>query len=107
MRYEPTTITVALHSPNEPANVRTSSFKINLGYETIVYITPRAKEIDESGRTLSIQERKCRLIEENNDLKVFKIYTQEACLLECKINMATSKCGCTPWNYLPMEVSIS
>ena len=71
-----------------------------------MYITPKGREIDVSGKELDETQRICRLTEENSELKIFKKYTQEACLFECKLNMAASKCGCIPWNYPMIFVSV-
>ena len=97
---KPTTIAVSLHNPNHPANIRTNSFNLPLGYSTKVYITPTAREIDESGKALSEKQRGCRLNVDNQNLTIFQVYTQESCVLECKIRQAYQRCGCVPWNYL-------
>ena len=96
---------VTLHNPMEPANLRSKSFSIPLGYSTIVYITPQVRTIDESALDLTESERGCRLKNDANALKIFKIYSKESCLLECKIKKAYNKCGCFPWNYPIMEGS--
>ena len=79
---------------------RKKSFTIPLGYSTTVYITPKATEIDEDGEKLPEEKRNCRLEKDNQNLGQYKLYTKEACLLECKINQAHQHCGCFPWNYL-------
>ena len=84
--------------------LRSNSFSIPLGYSTIVYITPKVREIDSSAAGLQEAERGCRLSQEASDLNIFKIYTKEGCLLECKIEQAYRKCGCFPWNYPIIEV---
>ena len=96
---KPINVAVTLHNPREPANIRTNSFKIPLGHSTNVYIIPKAREIDESGTSLSEEQRGCRLNSENKALNIFQVYTQEACIMECKIRQANQKCGCFPWNY--------
>ena len=96
---------VSLHNPLEPANIRSNSFSIPLGYKTIVYITPKVREIDSSAASLSESERGCRVSKETNDLSIFKTYTKEGCLLECMIKQAYDKCKCVPWNYPIVEVS--
>ena len=48
---------------------------------------------------LSEERRKCRYRKDNNGLKLFRQYSQDACQLECVIEMATEKCGCVPWDY--------
>ena len=97
---KPISIPVSLHNPKEPANIRSKSFKIPLGHSTIVYITPKAREIDDSGKELSEVQRGCRLAEDTQNLDIFNIYSQEACLLECLFKEAYQRCGCFPWNYL-------
>ena len=95
---------VSLHNPLEPANMRSNSFSIPLGYSTVVYITPKVREIDESAASLSESERGCRLSTDASGLDIFKIYSREGCLLDCKIKQAYTKCGCFPWNYPIVEV---
>ena len=85
-------------------SLRSNSFSIPLGYSTIVYITPKVREIDSSAAGLQEAERGCRLSQEASNLNSFKIYTKEGCLLECKIEQAYKKCGCFPWNYPIIEV---
>ena len=97
---------VSLHNPIEPANVRSKGFEIPLGHSTIVYITPKARDIDESGKELSEHQRGCRLVKDTHGLKIFKVYTKEACHLECMINQAYERCGCFPWSYLVTKVRI-
>ena len=95
---------VSLHNPLEPANMRSNSFSILLGYFTIVYITPKVREIDDSAASLAESERGCRLSQDSSGLDIFKLYSKEGCLLECKIKQAYAKCGCFPWNYPIIEV---
>ena len=96
---------VSLHNPLEPSNMRSNSFSIPLGYSTVVYITPKVREIDSSAASLSESERGCRLSKDASGLDIFKIYSKEGCLLECQIKQAYKKCGCFPWNYPIIEVS--
>ena len=97
---KPINIQVSLHNPREPGNIRSKSFQIPLGHSTKVYITPKAREIDDSGKDLSEDQRGCRLSEDSEELDVHNIYSQEACHLECMIKQAYQRCGCFPWNYL-------
>ena len=103
---QPKKVSVTLHNPNEPGNLRSKSFEIPLGQTTTVYITPKAREIDEIGKTLKENQRNCRLVEDNSELEIFKVYTQEACLFECKIKIAANKCGCIPWSFPLLNVSL-
>ena len=99
LSLKPTTVKVSLHNPKEPANLRSNVFSIPLGHSTTVYVTPKARELDDSGKELTEMQRGCRLSEKSEDLDIFNIYTQEACLFECKMKLAMRKCGCFPWDY--------
>ena len=99
VKKEPIEVSVSLHDPKEPADLRTSSLRIPLGHFTTVYVTPRARHIDESGKKLTEQQRNCRLEEETEKLNIFNTYTRAACLLECKLQYSLGKCGCLPWDY--------
>ncbi len=48
---------------------------------------------------LSLEKRNCKFHSENEDLRIFSKYTQEACKFECQLTQAEAKCGCVPWNY--------
>ena len=104
--YKPRKIKVTLHEPKEPANIRSKSFNIPLGQSSRVYIFPKATRIDESGKALTEDQRECRLSEDNKDLDIFNIYTQEGCIQECKIRQAFEACGCIPWDYLTVKVCL-
>ena len=103
-KLKPRTITITLHNPKEVADVRSGSFKVPLGYTTIVYITPKARAIDKSGRELTESERNCRLNEDTTMLNIFNVYTKASCMFECKMKHSMKRCGCQPWNY-PLTMS--
>ena len=98
-KKQPTEISVSLHNPVEPADIRTNSFEIPLGYSTIVYITPKATEVDGDGKKLKEEQRNCRLNEKSETLNIFNVYTKVGCLFECNLKHAMKRCGCVPWNY--------
>ena len=98
-KKQPTKISVSLHNPVEPADIRTNSFEIPLGHSTIVYITPKAIEIDKDGKELTESQRNCRLNEQIELLNIFNVYTKVGCLFECNLKLAMERCGCVPWNY--------
>ena len=100
--HKPKEILVSLHNPNEPADtffIPASSIKIPLGYSTTFFITPKARDIDESGKDLEETKRNCRLSEDTKDLDIFNVYSKVACLFECKMRLSMKRCGCVPWNY--------
>ena len=54
---------------------------------------------------LSEVRRNCRFRTENQGLKLFKQYSQNSCMFECHLAMATQNCGCVPWDYPHFERS--
>lgn len=104
LAIKPQYVSVSLHNPKEPANTRSGSFKVPLGYSTTFLITPKARKIDESGKELSENQRSCRLDEDTETLDIFKIYTRSACLFECKLKYSLQRCGCIPWEY-PLQIN--
>ena len=104
LKLKPTMVSLTIHNPKEIADIRTKSFQIPLGSSTIVYITPKAREIDKSGMELSETQRKCRLNDETRSLDIFNLYTRTSCLFECKMKYALKNCGCQPWNY-PLNIN--
>ena len=97
--FEPKEVKVSLHNPKEPADIRSKSFNIPLGFSTTVYITPKARIIDKDGKLLTEPQRSCRLDEDTDLLDIFMVYTKSACMMECKMKYAERRCGCVPWNY--------
>ena len=83
LSLKPKKVTVSLHNPKEPADMRSSSFTIPLGHYTTVYITPKARKIDESGKDLSEDQRHCKLNNEIRELNIFNTYTRAVCMFEC------------------------
>ena len=99
---KPKKILVSLHNPQEPADAKfqpSTSIPIPGGHTTTVLFTPRAREIDDSGKELTESQRDCRLKEDSGKLDIFNLYSRTACLLECKMKYASRICGCTPWNF--------
>ena len=63
-------------------------------------VAPSVLKADQQVKdAIDVDRRECRFPEENKSLKVFKSYSRQACLLECRTEKATNLCGCTPWNY--------
>ena len=88
-----------VHDPKTPANLLTEGIEISLGYETTITITPKVLETTDNAKDLKPAKRKCKMRNENQDLKIFKAYSQEACSFECGLKEAHRQCGCIPWNY--------
>ena len=99
INQKPKTILVVLHDPSEPANIRSRSLEVPLGYSSKVYITPEATVTDVSAHAMPEKDRNCRLRGETGGLEIFKTYSREACTLECQLKQAVESCGCQPWDF--------
>ncbi|KAJ9579992.1 hypothetical protein L9F63_004375, partial [Diploptera punctata] len=61
-----------------------------------IEITPSMTESSLGVRALSIAQRKCLFPDEAN-LKYFRTYTEENCLMECRLDYIEKICGCHPY----------
>lgn len=52
----------------------------------------------EGARQLTIKQRKCVFPDEIT-LVTDKIYTFSACMIQCRMDICKSLCGCVPWFY--------
>ena len=98
-RMKPKPVAVVLHDPSQPGNILTKSLEIPLGHSSKVYITPTATVTDQTAMTLSERKRNCRLRSEAGGLKIFQLYSREACIFECQMEQAVERCGCYPWDF--------
>ena len=93
---------LAIHQPNETGDIRGWSNKIiNVpsGQITTIRINLSEQKSKESIRHLPIEKRGCRFSDESEILSSFKLYSKINCLLDCKMKIAESFCGCRPWDY--------
>ncbi|TRY68635.1 hypothetical protein TCAL_08884 [Tigriopus californicus] len=90
---------IAVHDPSTPANFRSGGVEIKPGYLSSFLITPVQTVTTKAALALEASQRSCRSKTENHGMKIFKMYSQEACVLECKITYGSTECGCVPWNY--------
>jgi amiloride-sensitive sodium channel len=61
-----------------------------------VEVTPSVTESSPNVRALSISDRHC-LFPDELRLSVFNTYTQQNCLLECRLKNIANYCGCYPY----------
>jgi len=52
----------------------------------------------EDFRQMFLEDRKCRLPDESDNLFMFKSYSKSACKFECASNTAVDTCLCKPWS---------
>ena len=94
-----TEFTLGVHDPSFPADLRGESIKVRTGYETTIMLTPKVLYTTPDAEQMSLSKRHCQKSSESSNLKIFKQYSREACVLECALEEALRRCGCTPWNY--------
>ena len=104
---EPLPFKVSIHDPMSVGDIKSSGFEVMPGYVTTFLITPTQIVSSESTMQLPPSKRICLFQHENNDLTLFKVYSQSNCMFECKLNMAYNKCHCIPWNYPHLNDSLN
>ena len=94
----PSKFMLGISNTNEYFDLQKSRKIIPAGYKLTISI--QAMEIVPSNgmKDVSIESRNCRLPDENQDLKIFKIYSKPACEFEFRLFEAQEICNCVPWN---------
>ncbi|XP_047996395.1 uncharacterized protein LOC125234230 [Leguminivora glycinivorella] len=93
---------VYVHSPDEIALSTTPSYTFDTeGYVYFGYRVWTAK-ISEKLRNTPVYIRKCRYLDEPLT-KRYPVYSYNHCLVECRIRMIQTLCGCVPHFYKPLD----
>ena len=97
--------TVGIHDPSIPANLRGEGIKVRTGFETTIRVTPSVHHTTNKAQDMDFRDRQCLSSNEGEiaGLRIYRQYSREACILECSLGKAASRCGCTPWNYPSVE----
>jgi len=86
-------VVMNLHLPNElPTNMHSEKL-LRFSSTSLLKITARVKQSDETLKNFRLEERGCYFEGEHN-LKYFKSYTKLNCEYECLINFTYKHCGC-------------
>ncbi|XP_063627455.1 uncharacterized protein LOC134798958 [Cydia splendana] len=93
---------VYVHSPDEIALSTTPSYTFDTeGYVYFGYRVWTAK-ISDTLRHVPVSIRKCRYLDEPLT-KRYPVYSYNHCLVECRIRMIQTLCGCVPHFYKPLD----
>ncbi len=96
-----------LHDPSIVPNIRKETFKLVPGTVYDISVVPSAIRTTDDGLKLQPSSRDCKAKYESDDLNIFNIYSQSACIFECQLKMAINKCHCSNWDYPVYNDSIS
>ena len=69
--------------------------------------TPIGQRSTKNFKSLSENDRKCKLDDELDENSMFKIYTKANCMYECEIDMAYKACQCIPWDFFHLMINQS
>ncbi|XP_022131157.2 pickpocket protein 11-like [Pieris rapae] len=92
---------VYIHSPDEIITSTTPSYNIDIEAAVSFGLSVWTTRISEELRVTSLRIRKCRFINEATNDR-YPIYSYSHCLLECRINVIKTLCGCIPHFYKPL-----
>ena len=87
-------------------DVTGTSVDIKVGYISTFLIKPSQIVTSETTKEMEKEKRKCRFHDENN-LMLFKDYSQANCKFECQLKAAYEKCHCVPWDYPHLNDSMA
>ena len=94
----PSTFHFGLSSSNEYFNLQGSSKVIPAGHRIRWNVQVMEIVPTESMKDISINSRKCRFPDENEELTIFKTYSKPACEFEYRLEKTQSICKCVPWD---------
>lgn len=85
---------IIFHSPDEYPNSKMHSNVISFDSLTDIILSPSIHKIDDRIKSLSVDTRQCYL-EDERQLKYYKIYNKHNCEQECLLNMTLSLVNCS------------
>lgn len=88
---------VLLHSPDDAPLVSKQFVRIPMGKEVLIAVKPNMITTSAGIAEYHPHRRQCYLNDERQ-LKFFKIYSQNNCELECLTNFTMQKCGCVKFS---------
>lgn len=88
---------ILLHTPGEVPQVSKNFIRISALDEMLIAAKPDMITTANDLRIHSAEERQCYLENERN-LRYFKVYTQSNCELECLANFTLQSCGCVKFS---------
>ena len=92
---------ISVHSPFQLADLESAVFKLEPGWTYTMVVDPSVVETDQGALAMDPETRGClSAVDDGHGLKAFRRYTQASCLFECHLRVASSRCNCTPWDYL-------
>ncbi|XP_072939809.1 sodium channel protein Nach-like [Epargyreus clarus] len=89
---------VYIHSPLEVPDISTKYEHSAKSFYMKIYVTAMTVYTSAEAAKLSIQQRRCRYLHENN-LRHNTIYTYNMCRMECRIRLSLKYCKCVPHFY--------
>ncbi len=98
---------ITLHDPSTVPDTQNEAILLRPGKLHQISLVPSTVITDQSALDLSPSKRECLGRSESEDLKVFRTYSQTACLLECQLRIAIDACNCSAWNYPVLDESVS
>ena len=97
-----------LHNSNEiPALLSPDTFSVKLKKSKealsvqsfFTKVKVEAYDAQDGIRGVDFHKRQCRFEDEVEGLEMFSTYSEQNCLYECRLKVATIHCHCVPWNY--------
>jgi len=101
-------VKLLVHDPSAYPELQSKALAIGSGQE--VFVTTNAAHTDASNRirNFAVSARNCLFDDErdepNSQVTMFKFYSEENCLLECRARHLINRCGCLPYYYPRLDI---
>ena len=76
------------------------SITLTPGHEYIIELDSHGQMSTDDFKTMSLEQRHCRLDKEVLEYSTHPIYTSENCKYDCFVKMAFDTCKCIPWDFV-------
>ena len=92
---------------HDPMQLPELAINVKAGYISTIRITPSQTVTSPDTLHMPKEHRGCQFQHENDDMTIFKVYTEANCNFECKLKIALENCHCMPWDYPHFNDSVA
>ncbi|KAF5270640.1 hypothetical protein FQA39_LY01378 [Lamprigera yunnana] len=92
---------IILHQPAQVPITKGGYFRVGLNQDVMAAVRPNMMRTSDELKKYTAHERNCHFVTDKQ-LRFFKVYNQQDCLLECLTNHTLKACGCVEF-YMPRD----
>ena len=89
---------LSISNEQDWVNIITNHYQIQPGYTYTFKVVASQIITTQRFEAMKLEDRKCFLSREGQNISIMKNYTKGGCQYECAIDQIVKTCNCTPWN---------